>query len=351
MHDLITSTKVLKILIIGPSWVGDMVLAQSLFKTLALEYRNAKIDVLAPEWSCQLLALMPEVNQAITMPIGHGELKLKLRFKIAQALKKEGYDWSIVLPNSLKSALIPWLANIPKRTGWRGELRYGLLTDMRLPDHVIFPVTARRYVALGLPASKILVDNFDDTLWPKPLLYPSKKMIQAALKFFGITLGSRVLALCPGAEFGQAKKWPAVYFQDLARHHIKQGGDVWLFGSQADRQACNDVEKGLDGCKVRNFAGETSLTEVVALLSQADQVVANDSGLMHIAAALDRQVVGIYGSTSEKLTPPLSSKSRTVSIPLDCRPCFKRKCPYGHYRCLKDLKPEIVLGALAQQNL
>ena len=338
----------LKILIIAPSWVGDMVLAQSLFKTLHLQYENAQIDVLAPKWNCQLLDMMPEVHQSIVMPIGHGELRLKLRMKIAHELKKVAYDWAIILPNSFKSALIPWLANIPKRSGWRGEFRYGLLNDMRKPDPAVCAMTVQRYVALAFSKAIFVVKKSAQSSLPHPQLHPSKQSIKESMIYFGLDVKKPILALCPGAEFGQAKKWPTKYFQELARKHINEGGQVWLFGSRADRASCEDVAKPFNAAYMKNLAGETTLIQAVALLSQADQVVANDSGLMHVAAALGRPVVAIYGSTSESLTPPLSENSVTVSVEIDCRPCQKRECPYGHYRCLEELKPESVINALAQ---
>ena len=331
--------------------MGDMVLAQSLFKTLHLQYENVQIDVLAPEWSCQLLDMMPEIHRSIEMPIGHGELRLKLRIKIAHELKKKAYDWAITLPNSFKSALIPWLANIPKRSGWRGEFRYGLLNDMRKPDSVVCSMTVQRYVALAFSTSLNLVKKSEQFSLPHPQLYPSEKLIKESMRCFSLDVKHQILALCPGAEYGQAKKWPIEYFQQLARKHIIDGGQVWLFGSMADRVSCEEVAKPFNAHQMKNLAGETSLGQAVALLSKADQVVANDSGLMHVAAALGRPVVAIYGSTSENFTPPLSDKSMAVSVELDCRPCQKRVCPYGHYRCLEELKPEKVIDALTQLSL
>jgi len=325
-----------------------MVLAQSLFKTLHLQYENSQIDVLAPKWNCQLLDMMPEVHQSIDMPVGHGELRLKSRMKIAHKLKKEAYDWAIILPNSFKSALIPWLANIPKRSGWRGEFRYGLLNDIRTLDPDTFTMTVQRYVALAFPSSFDFVEISKRSSLPKPQLRPSEQSIKEAMTCFGLDSKQAILALCPGAEYGRAKKWPSKYFQEVARKHVHEGGQVWLFGSSADRISCEEVAQNFDAQYMKNLAGETTLSQVVALLSQADQVVANDSGLMHIAAALGRPVVAIYGSTSESFTPPLSEQSKTVSVDIDCRPCQKRECPYGHYRCMEELTPESVIDALAK---
>jgi len=292
--------------------------------------------------------MMPEVNRSIEMPVGHGELRLKSRINIAHELKEMAYDWAITLPNSFKSALIPWLANIPKRSGWRGEFRYGLLNDIRNLDPAVYSMTVQRYVALAFPPDVNFLKKFERFSLPSPRLRPSEKIIRESMRCFGLDAKQQILALCPGAEFGQAKKWPAKYFQQVARKHINEGGQVWLFGSMADRISCEEVAKPFNTQQIKNLAGETSLDQAVALLSQADQVVANDSGLMHVAAALERPVVAIYGSTSEKFTPPLSEKSTVVSVDIDCRPCHKRVCPYGHYRCLEELKPRSVIDALAQ---
>ena len=334
----------MKILIIGPSWVGDLVMAQSLFITLCRQYENPQIDVLAPSWSAPILDVMPEVHQTIEMPLGHGELQLKVRKQLAIKLKNKRYDWAIVLPNSFKSALIPWLAYIPKRTGWRGEFRYGLLNDLRLLDTDIFTKTVQRYV--GLAFSKGVSPN--EFICPNPKLIPTDEHIKLAMLEFDMNLQKPILALCPGAEFGPAKKWPARYFQEVAAFHIQRGGRVCLFGSKNDSVVCNNIAEVFSAQDVKNFAGKTSLQQAVALLSQVDQVVTNDSGLMHVAAALERPVVAVYGGTSEHFTPPLSSLSKIVYSDIDCRPCHKRTCPYGHYDCLEEIKPEQVIEALKE---
>ncbi len=136
-------------LVVGPSWVGDMVMAQSLFIRLRQGHPDMEIDVLAPAWSRPLLAVMPEVNQSIVMPLGHGELGLAARYRLGVSLRQRSYDWAIVLPNSFKSALVPWWANIPVRTGYRGEMRYGLINDMRILDRQKLAMTVQRFVALA----------------------------------------------------------------------------------------------------------------------------------------------------------------------------------------------------------
>ncbi|OZG74926.1 lipopolysaccharide heptosyltransferase II [Hahella sp. CCB-MM4] len=333
----------MNILIVGPSWVGDMVMAQSLFKVLKRLYPLSQIDVLAPAWSRPILQAMPEVRSPIDMPVGHGKLMLSARKALANHLREAGYDWAIILPNSLKSALIPWLAKIPKRTGWKGEMRYGLLNDLRKLDKQAMPLMVERFVALAYPKGQADLINI-----PNPSLsVPEANLEQVKSKFSIGTIGY-VLGLCPGAEFGAAKQWPAEHYAEVAKWCLRSGGEVWLFGSENDRKVCEQIsgELSISGGGVRDFSGQTSLQEAVALLSLTTQVVSNDSGLMHVAAALGRSLVAVYGSTSPEFTPPLTDHAKLVRTGIDCSPCFERTCPYGHYKCLKDLSPELVIGAL-----
>ncbi|OGT61634.1 MAG: lipopolysaccharide heptosyltransferase II [Gammaproteobacteria bacterium RIFCSPHIGHO2_12_FULL_43_28] len=331
-----------RILIIGPAWVGDMVMAQTLFKLLKSKQPDVMIDVLASRWTFSLLGRMPEVAKAIEMPIGHGELKLKTRFALARALAKENYDQAIVLPNSFKSALIPWLARIPKRTGWVGEGRYFLLNDSRRLDKNRYPLMIEQYMALGLTKDE-----------PLPIKYPYpafhlKKEDQAAalLKYSPTYRGRPILALCAGAEFGPAKRWPAEYYADVARQKLADGWDVWLFGSPNDLPITERI-MALTDDRCDHLAGRLELAETIDLLSLTSGVVTNDSGLMHIAAALNKPLVALYGATSPAFTPPLSEGATILKLKLECSPCKQRTCIFGHYRCLRDLTPDRVLKTLS----
>jgi heptosyltransferase-2 len=347
----------LNILIVGPSWVGDMVMAQSLFKVLKKLYSDCQIDVLAPAWSRPIVAAMPEVRASIDMPVGHGSLQWGLRKELAETLRAR-YDWAIVLPNSLKSALIPWMARIPRRTGWRGEMRYGLLTDVRRLDEKAMPLMVQRFVALAYEKGQADLAEI-----PIPQLHLDQSQVARVAEKFGVVKGAwriaetgqrvsarKVLGLCPGAEFGIAKQWPESHYAAIAQAHLDAGGQVWLFGSAKDRAVTNGITARLMSGKERavDFAGQTSLEEAVALLSMTDQVVSNDSGLMHVAAALARPLVAVYGSTSPDFTPPLGENARIVRSGISCSPCFKRECPYGHYNCLRELPPQMVADALKQ---
>ncbi len=342
-----------KILIVGASWVGDMVMAQSLFISLVQQNPGVIIDVLAPAWSRPILARMPEVNRAIDMPVGHGKLQWKVRRQLGHALRAEKYDQAILLPNSLKSALVPWFAKIPQRTGWKGEMRYILLNDRRKLDKQKYPLMVQRFDALAYPDGAELPPPAQ---LPPPSLQVDDTRLPALQQRFELDRDKPVLALCPGAEFGPAKRWPEQHYAAVAKEKIAQGWQVWLLGSAKDQPVAEDIRALLPEDQrdsARNLAGITQLEDAIDLLAAADAVVSNDSGLMHIAAALNRPLVVVYGSTSPKFTPPLSKRVAILQIPVECGPCFQRECPNPvdggeHMKCLLTLEPEQVLGALAQ---
>lgn len=320
-------------------------MAQTLFIELKKLHPNAVIDVLAPAWTRPLLERMPEVSEALSSDFGHGDVRLKDRKAQGVQLRSKGYDQAILLPNSLKSALVPFWAKIPKRTGWRGEMRYGLLNDLRVLDKQKYPLMIERFVALGLQKGATLPDPL-----PKPKLVIDEDQQQEAMKKFALGKLRPVLALCPGAEFGPSKQWPAKHYAETAEYFIQQGGQVWIFGSANDVAVAEEIAEGVPGnlkehCKV--LAGQTSLAEAIDLLAAADQVVSNDSGLMHVAAAVDVPVVAVYGSTTWEFTPPLSEKAQVVSLKLECSPCFERDCPLGHMNCMKQLSSQKVIDLIA----
>lgn len=337
----------MKILIVGPSWVGDMVMAQTLFQCLKQRHPGCVIDVLAPEWSRPILERMPQVRAALSFPLGHGALELATRRRIGKSLKGQ-YDQAILLPNSLKSALVPFFAGIAKRTGWRGEFRYGLLNDVRTLDKQRYPLMIERFMALAFEPGAELPRPY-----PKPELRIDPATRAAALARFGLTLDRPVLALCPGAEFGESKRWPAEHYAEVAQARIREGWQVWLFGSKNDHAVGESIrERLIPGLREEsvNLSGETSLAEAIDLLSCADAVVSNDSGLMHVAAALNRPLVAVYGSTSPGFTPPLADQVEIVRLGIECSPCFERTCRYGHYNCLRLLEPDAVIQALGNMS-
>lgn len=330
-----------KILIIGPSWIGDMVMAQSLFMAIKADKPDAIIDVLALAWTKPLLDRMPEVNQAITMPLSHGVFGLKMRRKLGIDLRATQYDQAIVLPNSWKSALIPWFANIPLRTGWKGEARYGLLNDLRLLDKTALPLMVQRFVSLAYPAEQAHITPS----------YPAPKMIAEPATFDVPTLQAtqKRLILCPGAEFGPAKQWPASSYADVAQSLLAQGWQVLILGSQADAETGNAIVGDIapeQQAEIHNLCGKTQLEDAIDLLAMADTVISNDSGLMHIAAALHMPLIAIYGPTSPNFTPPLSDNSQVMQIEVECGPCFQRTCPEQHHKCMKDIAPSSILDRI-----
>ena len=312
-------------------------MAQSLFKTLKHQRPELAVDVLAPNWTRPLLTRMPEVREAIDLPLGHGELGLWTRYRLGRTLRDRRYSSAYVLPGSFKSALVPFWARIPRRVGYLGEQRWGLLNDVRRLDPSTAAGTAARFVSLAYSPQAPLPDSI-----PPPLLVVDPAETRATTSRLHLQTARPVLALCPGAEYGPAKRWPARYFAKLAQTKLKAGWSVWLLGSASDAAVSARIaaEAG-EGC--RDLTGRTSLAEAVDLLGQASLVVSNDSGLMHVAAALNRPLVAIFGSSDPQRTPPLSSRARVEHLGLPCSPCFKRKCPLKHLRCLRDLHPEQVL--------
>ncbi len=328
----------MKTLIVAPAWVGDMVMAHTLVSLLA-EQPEAEVFMVAPPATEPLARRMPGVQGSWVLNVAHGELGLGARRALARTLKASAFDQAIVLPNSFKSALLPYWAGIPKRTGWHGESRYLLLNDRRRLDPERYPLMIERFMALAMPEGA-----------PLPQPYPLPRLKADAER--AARLADRleldtddVTALCPGAEFGPAKRWPPKHFATLARAEVARGRKIWLLGSPADAETCAEIAAAAEEGVV-NLAGQTTLVEAVDLLSLSRRVVSNDSGLMHVAAALDKPLVAVFGSTSADFTPPLGERSRVISQPIDCSPCFQRRCPLGHLKCLEDLVPEQVIEVL-----
>jgi heptosyltransferase-2 len=317
------------VLVVAPSWVGDAVLSQPVLALLRKQAPDVAIDVLAPAWVAPLFARMAEVRDVIPSPFRHGELSLRARWRLGRSLAQRRYARAVVLPNTIKSALVPFFARIPTRTGYLGERRYGLLNDLRPPSNA--PRLVDRYAALVGDTGAAV---------PEPHLQAHPESRAALLQELSLSLSAPVAVMCPGAEYGPAKRWPAEHFASLAASLAADGFQVWLVGSPNDA-AVGDAITAL-APQVRNLCGRTSLDGAIDLISCASVAVSNDSGLMHVAAALGIPLVALFGSSSPAYTPPLSAKAQVARIEIECSPCFQRECPLGHFRCLKNLEPERV---------
>lgn len=336
----------MRILVVAPSWIGDLVMSQCLYKAIKAIHPDASIHVLAPKWCLEVLNRMPEVDRAILMPIGHGSFAIKARYVLGKNLKLANYDQAYVLPNSWKSALIPFFANIKKRTGWKGECRYLLLNDIRT-NKTNFPLLVERYSALAY-AKNDMKSNADITTILPPALI-TKNLPNPTLLFskFQILSTTNTLGLCPGAEFGPTKKWPVSYYAEITTRYLKKHSqaEAWIFGSSKDvetaRQVVSFVPQELSP-RIKILAGKTTIEEAIDLIANCKLVICNDSGLMHIAAAVNTKIVAIFGSTSTKYTPPQSPNALIIESDEPCHPCFKRICKQGTFACLNKISPDFV---------
>jgi len=330
----------IRALVVAPAWIGDTVMAQPLFMRLHQKSPGLQLDALAAPWVAPVLRRMPEIGEIIDNPFAHGELSLTARFRLGRQLAQRRYQQTYVLPNSAKSALIPFFAGIPERIGFTGESRYGLLNLRHTLDEKALPQMVERFAQLAQPPGSPLA---------RPVEYPrltsTLQQQMATLSTLAITRPARIAIFCPGAEYGPAKRWPASHFAALADALTARGYAIWLLGSGKDKATGDEIIQLAQTASTRNFCGETSLSQAIDLIGAADFVVCNDSGLMHVAAALEKPLVAVYGSSSPGFTPPLSDRATILSLNLDCSPCFKRECPLGHLDCLNKLTPQRVLEA------
>lgn len=315
-------------------------MAQVLFMRLHQHTPGLQLDALAPPWVAPVLQRMPEIGQIIDNPFAHGELSLKARYHLSRQLSANGYQRAYILPNSLKSALIPVLAGIPERIGFTGEARYGLINRRHTLDENNLPQMAERFAQLaeviGAPLPRPL---------PRPRLVSTPQQQLTTFNSLGIAQPEKIAVFCPGAEYGPAKRWPAHHFATLADELAKQGYTVWMLGSPKDKVIGDEIIRLARVAKPTNLCGATSLSQAIDLIASSNFVICNDSGLMHVAAALDRPLIAVYGSSSPGFTPPLSERAQIISLNLACSPCFKRECPLGHLDCLNKLEPQRVLEA------
>lgn len=328
-----------KILVIAPSWIGDTILAQPLLTLLKQSNPSVRIEVLAADWSAPLLGRMAEVDAVIANPFRHGEFSFGARRALGHRLARANYSHAYVLPNSWKSGLIPFFAGIPRRIGYQGESRYLLLNERHRLDTVHHPQLVQRYAALAGPLPANL---------PRPNLRSTPEQQQAARRALNLPLDAAPVIFCPGAEYGPAKRWPARHFAALARLVATPQNPVWLIGSDKDAVVGDEIATAAGGAAL-NLCGRSTLEQAIDLIAAARCVVSNDSGLMHVAAALERPLVALYGSSSPGYTPPLSPQATIVSKSLSCSPCFKRECPLGHFDCMNGIMPQHVAELMREQ--
>lgn len=331
-----------RILVVAPSWVGDAILSEPVIALLREPFEDPVVDVLAPPWCAPVYARMRGVGRIIENPVGHGRFDLAARRAVANQLRDEIgepiYTRALVLPNSWKSALIPWMAGIPRRTGYRGEARWGLLNDVRYLRRKEMPRLVDRFAALVANPGELV------PMPPAPRLVPDVANRASAVEALKLRSRKRIAILCPGAEYGPAKRWPPTHFADLAAKFLGSAMQVWLIGSPNDRVSAEAVLRAAGELSpfIRDLSGRTDLGTAIDLLSLASVVVSNDSGLMHAAAAVGVPLVALFGSSSPAFTPPLSPVAQIARIDIACSPCFQRECPLGHFKCLRDLDPDAV---------
>ena len=326
-------------LVIAPQWIGDAVMTEPLMRRLSA--RGERLTVGALPWVAPVYRAMPQVAEVIEFPFAHGGLQFKARRSLAKQLDGR-FDTAYICPNSLKSALLPFLASIPKRVGYLGEARIGLLTHrLKNPPKDKRPPMVAFYSALSGEA---------DIARDRPQLQTNASEVDLALAAMGLQRGAYYV-FAPGAEYGPAKRWPAAHFSELAR---RLDLPVVLLGSTKEFDLCNEIAAPVNAeqpGKCLNFAGKTSLAYAFSAIAATKKIVSNDSGLMHVAAAFGVPQIAIFGSSSPLHTPPLSEQATVLWLkndpryqpPLDCAPCFERECPLGHTRCLVDIAATDVL--------
>ncbi len=329
-----------KVLIVAPGWIGDMVMAHSLIQLLKQQDINCQIDVLAMPGMMPVAQAMPEVNEVIKSPFKHGQFDFGKRLRLGKQLRTEQYEQAFILRNNFKSAIVPKRAGIPQRTSWLGEKRWGLINDIRYLEGKRSLTTVEKYALLATPAGTPLTTHI-----PRPKLTVDPANSQKTLEKFDLNLDRPILALCPGAEFGIAKRWPPEYYAAVANTMELQAWQVWIFGGPNDKATGEQLEQHLDQPCV-NLIGRTRLNEAIELLAFSKAVVSNDSGLMHLSLALDKPVVIPYGATDCGFRRDMQPCAYPLSLELDCSPCFKRNCPLKHHKCMLDLKPDLVLEVL-----
>lgn len=338
------------ILIIAPNWIGDAVMTQPLLASIKAQHPTSHIDILASTWVAPIYRACSEVNDVIEAKFEHKQLQWGLRKELARELAVKKYQACFVLPNSFKSALIPWLANIPFRIGYRGEMRFGFINlSLDNPSKESRPPMVEHYLQLSHLWNRDQPSSVSNAIAPKlNVSLMANQSVQTKLADAHINQAN-IYVICPGAEYGPTKRWPTSHFAQLAQEIITSNlnNQVVLLGSKGDYSSAQEIYSlASQDSRIHNWCGNTSLDEAIALIDRSKAVISNDSGLMHIAAALKTPQVAIFGSSDPAHTPPLSDKAKIIWLKLPCSPCYKRECPLGHLKCLNDISPEQVFSTL-----
>ena len=325
------------ILLVPYMWIGDFVRCHSVVKLLRERFPDRPVDVLATSLCAPLADYMPGLREAIVFDLPRSRLGLRQQALLAGRLRARRYGAALVMPRTWKSALAPFLAAIPQRTGFVGEARFGVLNDWRWGERKL-PRMVDRCAALALPRDAALPAE-----WPRPELNVPPAEVAAWRRRKGLPAEGRpAVVLAPGAV-GPSKRWPASAYAALARRLLTDGIAVWVVGGPAEKAIAQEIA---GDTAARDFTG-TDLREAILALAAATAAVSNDSGLLHVAAALGTPTVGIFGPTSPWHWAPLNPLAATIQadIELPCRPCHKPVCRLRHHRCMIEISADQVLAA------
>jgi heptosyltransferase-2 len=317
-------------------WIGDFVRCHSVVKVLKARFPARPVDVLSTALCAPLADYMPELRQAIVVDLPRKRLAYDQHAALAQRLKHESYGTALIMPRTWKAALAPFLAGIPERVGWLGEMRFLLLNEVRYGERKR-PRMIDQCAALALPS-----DAEQPADWPLPELRVPSAEVAGWRERLGLTATGPAIALAPGAV-GPSKRWPAVAYAEVARRLTAQGIAVWVLGGPDEKSLAQEIIADA-GPLARDLTGN-DLRGAILALAAADVAVSNDSGLLHVAAALGTLAVGIFGPTSPWHWAPLNPIAAAVQAPvrLDCQPCHKPTCRMQHHRCMRDISAEHVL--------
>ena len=327
------------ILLVPYMWIGDFVRCHSVVKLLKARNPAAPIDVLTTSMVAPLLDYMPGVRKGIVVDLPRRRLALGQHRALAQRLRAEGYGQALVMPRTWKAALAPFLAGIPVRTGFVGEARFGLLNDLRWGERAL-PRMIDQCAALALPK-----DESPPPDWPLPQLEVPATEVSAWQQRLGLAVDGRpAVAFAPGAV-GPSKRWPSAYYAGLAARLAAEGNSVWVIGGPGERELAAEIVAA-DPDYVRDLTGP-DLRNAILALAAAQAAVSNNSGLLHVAAAIGTPAVGIFGPTSPWHWAPLNPIAAVIETTseLACRPCHKPVCRLGHHRCMRDIPVEQVAAA------